>query len=133
MSCDTKCKNVQGPVQYTDSLGQPSPFYIEPDTGKKVMSGNSCAMELKLPCCYYNTDIEKCYVSKGTSCPDWCAVSNAILDIAKNTYQVGGSTAPTPTPTTPLGYATEALAISAGLTSGDFYFNSTLGEVVVIC
>ena len=127
------CKNVQGPVQYRNELGQPTAFYTEPDTGKKVMSGNSCGMNLTLPCCYRNTDVENCYISQGASCPDWCSVSSAILDIAKNSYQVGGTSVPTPVASLPVGYANDALALNASLTVGDLYFNTTLGEVVVLC
>jgi hypothetical protein len=90
-------------------------------------------MDLRLPESYRNQDVESCYISFNPACPDWCAVSNAILKIADNTYQTNGSTVPTPATPAPVGFVSEAQAIAGGVLVGEVYYNTVTGAYDVVC
>lgn len=132
MACEPTCKTLQGPKQYIDSQGNPTPFYTEPDTGVRVLSGNKCGMALNLPGAYRNTDTEVTYLSFGNNCPDWCAVSHAVLKIAENTYVQGGDTTAAPAETAPLGYQNDQEARDDNLVSGDVYYNTTTNSYDIV-
>jgi hypothetical protein len=131
MSCNTNCKNVTAAIQYLDAANNPTPFYTEPDTGLRVLGGTKCGMHLVTPCGYKRNDVEYCLLMENGGCPDWCDVATSIKQISRNTYPVGGPV--TPVVTVPVGYANDAAAITAGLTVGMFYYNTTTGMNDVVC
>jgi hypothetical protein len=133
MACNTICKGLQGPIQYKDALGNNTPYYTEPDTGKRVLSPNKCGTVINMPCPYVFNDPEVSYIYTNGNCPDWCSVSNAILQIADNTYQTNGSTVATPTTPAPLGFLSDALALAGGMLVGEVYYNTTTGTYDVVC